>query len=269
MAPNRFFRYLRSRLTSGNDRGTSLVEYTILWAMMGTSVVAGIETTAGEFDAKFNEASVGISHGAAAEDGDEAEEEAEEESDEEAEEDSASGGAEADDDAGGDPSGSGAAGGTTSSDSDNADSDNAADESDDEDGSTSGHDSSDDDESDDDESEDDDADNTDDESADADNAEEATVTVKQLSNRSANKAKIQLQFRDSDGKKIKDLTVTVRFTYADGSFEETIVETGSSGKVNVTRKKMTDEMWDVTATIESAVKDGVDYRPDEDTFVLT
>jgi len=60
----RVFRYVRSRLTAGDKRGTSLVEYALLWAMMGTTVTAAVETTGAAFEAKFNEASVGISEGA-------------------------------------------------------------------------------------------------------------------------------------------------------------------------------------------------------------
>ena len=64
----------------------------------------------------------------------------------------------------------------------------------------------------------------------------------------------------------------VRFTYADGTFEETTVATGTSsgsnGKIRVTRNNMTSGMWDVTATIVRAEKDGVSYIPDLDTFTL-
>ncbi|MGZ0218583.1 MAG: hypothetical protein ACKVIY_06145 [Acidimicrobiales bacterium] len=38
---------------------------------------------------------------------------------------------------------------------------------------------------------------------------------------------------------------------------------GSDGKVSVTRYNMTSGMWDVTATIVSADKDGVSYIPDD------
>ncbi|NCG37229.1 MAG: hypothetical protein GWP48_06850, partial [Actinobacteria bacterium] len=83
------------------------------------------------------------------------------------------------------------------------------------------------------------------------------------SKKNQDKAKIELNFDDSSGNDIEDLVVTVRFTYADGTFEETTVDTDHNGKITVTRLSMTSGMWDVAATIVSAEKDGVSYIPDD------
>ena len=216
MRQNRFFQYVRSRLTAGDERGTSLVEYALIWAMMGTSVTAAVEGTGAAFEAKFNEASAGISEGA-----------------EVATTTTASNGTTTTTEA---PT-------TTTTESN---------------GTTT-------------------TTTTTTTTSTTTTAPPTTTTTAaptantttnfvDKSNKNQDKAKIELTFRDDAGDKIGGLEVVIRFTYADGTWEETTVTTDSSGggngKISVTRYNMTSGMWDVAATIVSADKDGVSYIPD-------
>jgi hypothetical protein len=97
------------------------------------------------------------------------------------------------------------------------------------------------------------------------------------SKKNQDKAKIELKFFDDNGNKIGGLEVVIRFTYDDGTWEETTVTTGSSGggngKISVTRYNVSSGSnaaggWDVTATIVSAEKNGVSYIPDVGSFIL-
>ena len=192
MTRTRFFRYVRSRLTAGDERGTSLIEYALLWVMMGTSVTAAVEGTGAAFEAKFNEASAGISQGAK---------------------------------------------NTTTTTASN--------------GTTT--------------------------TTTAAPTANTTTDFDDKSKKNQDKAKIELKFFDDNGNKIGGLEVVIRFTYDDGTWEETTVTTGSSGggngKISVTRYNVSSGSnaaggWDVTATIVSAEKDGVSYIPDVSSFIL-
>ena len=104
-----------------------------------------------------------------------------------------------------------------------------------------------------------------------------TTEFHDKSKKNQDKAKIELKFFDDNGAKIGGLEVVIRFTYDDGTWEETTVTTGSSGggngKISVTRHNVgtccsPTDGWDVIATIVSAEKDGVSYIPDASTFTL-
>lgn len=104
-----------------------------------------------------------------------------------------------------------------------------------------------------------------------------TTEFQDTSKKNQDKAKIALKFFDENGAKIGGIEVVIRFTYDDGTWEETTVTAGSSGggkgKISVTRHNVgtccspTDD-WDVIATIMSAEKDGISYIPDASIFTL-
>ena len=199
MTRTRFFPYARSRLTAGDERGTSLIEYALLLAMMGASVTAAVEGTSTAFEAKINEASAGISHGVS------------------------------------DATTTTASNETTTSTTTTSTKTTAA------------------------------------------PTANTTTEFQDKSKKNQDKAKIALKFFDGNSAKIGGMEVVIRFTYDDGTWEETTVTTGSSGggkgKISVTRHNVgtccsPTDGWDVIATIMSAEKDGISYIPDASIFTL-